>query len=170
MAISLALFLVAVGLAALATSLGSALERERDTHEDLRVATARFVTALLTYDYKDLEASKAAVLAMTSPSLRAKYDQQFPLLADTVTKNQARAAARVTRIYIGPNDEDAATVIAVADAAAETKRGSTATVESFFQLQLVRIEGRWLVDEVTNVKVGESPPSSLPPTTPTTRR
>jgi hypothetical protein len=156
MALSLALFLSTVGLAALATTLGSARNRDSGSEREVREMSTRFATALLSYDYRNLAPAKANILALSTPGLRARYEREFPQLAQALTQGQVRAAAKVRRVYLGPVTASTATSIVVADAASESTSGVKAAVSSYIQLDLSKVEGKWLVNEVIDVKKGEA--------------
>jgi hypothetical protein len=166
MALSLALFLSTVGLAGLATTLGSSRNRSSGSEREVREISSRFATALLSYDYRNLAPAKANILALSTPSLQARYEREFPQLAQQLTQGQIRAAAKVTRVYLGPMTANSATTIVVANAAQESKTGVRAAVASYIQLDLAKVSGKWFVNQVTPVKNGD--PANLEPVGATT--
>ncbi len=161
MALCLALFLSTVGLAAFATTLSSARDPDNGDIGQVRDVSARFATALLSYDYRNLPPAKADILALSTPRQRAQYEREFPQLAQALTQAQVRAAAKVKRVYVGPLTATTATSIVVADAASESTAGVKAALASYLQLDLAKVGGKWLVDHVANVKNGD--PANLQP-------
>lgn len=154
-AFSIALFLTSVGLAALAITLGSALERERDTHRSIEEVSARFTAALLTFDSANPDEGRQRVEALSTDRFRESYQRIYEGVRKVQEAIQGRAEGAVTRVYVGQIRKDRASAIAVADVTSEAKDAPRQTAAVYIQLDLLRVAGSWRVDSVTDLKTGE---------------
>ncbi|HUQ38641.1 MAG TPA: hypothetical protein VM030_00675 [Acidimicrobiales bacterium] len=160
------LFLAVVLLSVVAATLASSLNRERDARQGVERVAGEFAVALLSYDFEKLPEAKARVLALSTGKFRSEYDRAFASLQTLLTASQARSVGTVTDIFVGPVHDGTASAIAVADATSRTKTGTRRTLASYIQLDLVKVDGRWRVDGVTNLNFGQG--SGAPAAAPTT--
>jgi Mce-associated membrane protein len=163
-----ALFFVGtVAMAVLSASLSSELSDERaegDDRRDVQQVAARFAERLLTYDFRDLEKSKQAVLELATGKFRDEYEQAFKRgLQELFAATQARSTGTVVDVFAGPVEQGSATVIVVVDAVAQGTTGTRRTAASYIQLTLVNVAGTWRVDGVTNLNFGQPAPSGETP-------
>lgn len=162
------LAVLSVVLALVAAVLASRLDAERGTRRTVERVAGTFTTALLTYDYNDLDAAKHRVLSLSTGKFKKEYEQAFGGGLDELLKQtQSRSKGTVTDIYVGEVSDGTADVIVVANAQAEGTSGTRRTVASYIQLQLVQVGGRWRVDGVTNLNFGQQSGSPAPSTTTT---
>lgn len=163
--VAVALVVVSTALAVLAAVLAARVDADRQERDDVRRVAGRFAEALLTYDFEHLDEAKERVLALSTGNFRQEYEQAFEGGLDTLLREtQARSQATVTDIFVGEVEDGATSAIVVADARAEGSAGTRRTVSSYIRLELVKVEGRWRVDGVTNLNFGQEPA----PTTTTT--
>jgi Mce-associated membrane protein len=163
-ALAFVLLLAVLTLAVIATLQRQQLASERDDRKEIERVSGELATALLTYDFEHLDASRDRVLARATGKFRKEYETAFDGgLRTLITETKAKSRGTVTDIYVGDVDDGAASVIVVANAVADGTGGRRASLGSYIQLDLVEVAGRWRVDGVTNLTFG-----SGAPTTPTT--
>jgi Mce-associated membrane protein len=148
----LALFLLSVILAALAAVQSSRLHRERADRQDVTSVAGRFATALLTYDYRNLPAAKARVLALSVGKFRQEYEQAYSGGLDVlITQTKAISQVTVTHLYVGEIAGGHAEAVIVVNQTSTGTTGTHPAIDQYVQLDLVRVSGRWKVDNVTNL-------------------
>ena len=151
------LFVAVVALAVVAASQRATLAAERDDRKEIERVSGELATALLTYDYEDLDASRDRVLARATGKFRKEYESAFESgLKTLLTETKATSKGTVTDIYISDIDRATASTIVVANAVADGTAGRRASLASYIQLDLVEVEGRWRVDGVTNLTFGQT--------------
>jgi Mce-associated membrane protein len=154
-AIAFVLVLAVLSLAVLATVQRQQLASERDDREEIERVSGELATALLTYDFEHLDASRDRVLARATGKFRKEYETAFDGgLRTLITQTKAKSRGTVTDIYVGDVEDGAASVIVVANAVADGTGGRRASLGSYIQLDLVEVAGRWRVDGVTNLTFG----------------
>jgi hypothetical protein len=170
---------VAAGLLVVATFFGvmaarfnSQLHDERNERDDVQAVAARMATALLTYDYRDLDASKERVLADATGRFKKEYEQAFTTsLAVLIKETKAQSKATVTDLFVSDVAEGAAGALVVVSSERKGVGGSVPAATSYIQLDLVKVNGAWKVDNVTNLNFtaagGDAArsPSAAPSTT-----
>lgn len=162
-----ALFGLSVGLAVLAAVLSARLADERDRHQAIEEVAGRFAAALLTYDFEKLDASKQRVLELSTGNFRKEYERAFVGGLDKLyLETKARSVGTVKDVFVGTVEDDTANAIVVADAVAEGTSGTRRRLDSYIQLDLVRVGGRWRVDGVTSLNFGQEPGSATTTTAP----
>jgi Mce-associated membrane protein len=162
-----------VAMAVLAATLSAQLDDERgegDERREVQQIAGQFAARLLTYDFRNLEASKKAVLELSTGKFRREYEQAFKSgLQEAFAATQARSTATVSDVFAGPIDAGTATVIVVVEATAEGTAGTRRAAASYIQLTVVKVAGAWRIDDVVNLNFGQSTSSpQTPATTPTT--
>lgn len=156
----------AVGLAVVAAG-GS---EGKDRAEGVRVAAGQFGEALVTYDFRDPDAHRDAVLALSTGSFRQEYEDAFDQgLAQIITEVEATSAGFVKDIYVSEVGEDDAQAIVVADVEHTGTGGPRTLYDVYFRLTFIEVGGEWKVDQVTdlNFDTGAAAPQD-PATTSTT--
>lgn len=160
---------VAVALGLVAASLQGTLSAERDDRAEVSRVAGTMAAALLTYDYEDLDSARERVLSLSTGKFRTEYRTAFEGLRTLLSEAKASSRGTVTDVYIRLDEaEPTAGAIVVVNTVAEGTAGRRATVASYIQLDLVKVDGRWRVDGVTNLNFGGSPvdldPEPPPPT------
>jgi Mce-associated membrane protein len=162
--------LAALVLAALlAVAVVAAVQRqqlaaERDDRKEIERVSGELATALLTYDFEHLDATRQRVLARATGKFRKEYQAAFDGgLTTLLTETKATSRGTVTDIYVGDIEDKSASVIVVANAVADGTAGRRASLGSYIQLDLVEVGGRWRVDGVTNLTFNSG--ASTTPTT-----
>jgi Mce-associated membrane protein len=168
-------FVGAVVMAVVAANLSSQLDDERGDRRGVERTASQLAARLLTYDYRKLDAARAGVLELATGTFRREYDEAFAGLKELLNTTKAVSVGDVTDVFVGDLSDDGATAIVVVNTTAEGVSGRRRTFASYIQLDLVRTQGRWLVDGVTNLNFGQVAPDEQSPgtaptssTTPTT--
>jgi Mce-associated membrane protein len=155
----LLLFLAVLGVlatAVVATVQRQELAEERDDRKEIERVSGELATALLTYDFEDLDASRDRVLARSTGKFRKEYEDAFESgLRTLLTETKATSRGTVTDIYVSEISDSTASTIVVANAVADGTAGRRASLSSYIQLDLVEVGGRWRVDGVTNLTFGQ---------------
>lgn len=157
--------IVAAGLAVLAAGLQGRLHDERQERDDIARVAGSMAAALLTYDYEDLDTARDRVLSLSTGKFRSEYRNAFSGLQTLLREAKASSKGSVTDVYVSDADASAASAIVAVNTVAEGAAGRRATVASYIQLDLVRVDGRWLVDGVTNLNFGGAPVDLSPSST-----
>jgi hypothetical protein len=159
-AVSLA---VVFGLAAVVLSLLTVTDAFGDGDDRLdaaREAAGRFGEALVTYDYREPDAHREAVLALSTGSFRQEYEDAFEQgLAQIITEVEATSTGFVKEIYVSELGEDDAQAIVVVDIEHTGTGGPRTLFDVYFRLTFVEVDGVWKVDQVTdlNFDTGSAP-------------
>lgn len=155
-AVTMAVAAVALGL--LAASLWGQLADERDERAEVSRVAGTMAAALLTYDYEDLDAARERVLSLSTGKFRTEYRTAFEGLRTLLSEAKASSRGTVTDVYLSREEgEPTAAAIVVVNTVAEGTAGRRATVASYIQLDLVKVDGEWKVDGVTNLNFGSTP-------------
>ncbi len=173
-AVSLAVvFFIGTVVAALfAAQQHRQLQQSRDARAGVEQVSSRFASAVLTYDYRDLDKTKKAVLALSTGKFRTDYDQNFSGLSALFTTTKGQSTATVKDVFVSAIEHDTATSIVVLDERGQGISGQRLNVDWYLRLSLVKVKGQWRVDDLINLNfAGQGPqavPAPLAPTTPTT--
>lgn len=139
------------GIAALWTSRAD-LRREVDRRDEVAAVAGRFAEALLTYDHEDLVASRDAVTDLATDRFAAEYADAFDAgLGGQIESLEAVSSATVREVFVARSDGDTARAIVIADSEIVSSAGSRGAVGTYLDMTLVRLDGRWRVDDVTSV-------------------
>ena len=128
-------------------------------------------SALLSYDYRNLDKTKKEVLRLSTGTFRKQYQQAFSGGLDSIlTNTKAVSSVRDIEIFVSDATDRAATAIVVVDTSISGTAGKNRSLTSYIRLELVHAKAGWLVDGVTNLNLGlpESNGSAGGSTTPTT--
>lgn len=160
---------LAVVLAVATAVLAVLLVRSGDgSDDDLRATAGRFGEALVTYDFHDPEAHRDSILALSTGSFREQYERAFAEgLGQLITEVEATSVGYVKDVYLSSVDEDEVQAIVVADIEHDGAGGQNRLYDVYFRLTLVRVDGDWLIDDVTDLNFGAGG-GGAPTTTSTT--
>jgi Mce-associated membrane protein len=169
LAVVFALLSVVLGVVAIQAS--SSKQADEDRAAAVRRTAGAMGSALLTYNYKDLDKTKTQVLAVATGTFRKQYQQAFTGGLDTIlTNTKAVSSVRDIEIFLSDVTDETATAIVVVDTRVSGTAGEGRSLTSYLRLELVHAKSKWLVDGVTNLNLG-LPESNTPAggsTTPTT--
>lgn len=133
-----------------------AARAQLDRQRDAVLAATGFVEALMSYDHEDLDAQRAAVERFASDQFRADYTDAFTSeVRDQIIEERATSVVTVDDVWLtvgdGDGDDGDANAIVRALSTVSSDGGSTAELESYLRVRLVRLGGRWLVDDLTSL-------------------
>jgi hypothetical protein len=119
---------------------------------DLQRAAGQFTEALLTYDHRDPDAHRDAVLGLATGSFTEEYEDSFEHgLRQLMTQVQASSQGTVKDIFLSEVDEGRAELIVVADAVQDGAGGPRTVYDLYVKLTMVQVDGRWKVDDVVDL-------------------
>lgn len=152
-------FVVAASLAALFAVVAAVLavlvvqdDDGPDDLDDLRQAAGEFGEVLVTYDYHDPDAHKVAVLAMASGSFRQDYEDAFDQgLGQIITQVQAVSRGTVNDVFLTSVDGGQAQAVVSLDVEVSGTSGQRTLLDQYVLLTLIKLEGGWKVDQVTDL-------------------
>jgi Mce-associated membrane protein len=173
-----AALILAITLAVLfgiAAAVLGVLAADRDDgdprQEDVRRTAGEFAEALVTYDYRDPDVHRDAVLALSTGSFRDEYEDAFEQgLARVITEAEATSTGTVKDIYLSELDEERAQAIVVVDIEHTGTGGPRTLFDVYMKLTFVEVDGDWKVDQVEdlNFDAGSAPTSTTVPASSTT--
>lgn len=156
--------IVVLGVALLALAAGAVLwgvnqrsdadeaRAQLDRQRDAVLAATGFVEALMSYDHGDLDAQQAAVERFASDQFRADFTDAFTSeVRDQIVEERATSIVTVDHVWLTVDDGDEVNAIVRALSTVSSDGGATAELESYLRVQLVRLDGRWLVDDLTSL-------------------
>ena len=173
---------IALTTSILAASATAARERDRKDRQDVEEVAGRLATALSTYDYRDFEATKRRVLALSTGAFASEYERAVGALASLIDQTKATSEATAGDVFVGNLGDGKASAIVVIEIRASGVGGPRVSVDNYVDLSLVKVEGEWKVDGVRNLNLGvagggTSPgrgvpgaPAASAPATPTTAK
>lgn len=126
------------------------LESELDARSDVAAAAARFGEAYLSYDFDDPEGSGEQVVALATPDFGEEFSSdRVPGIAELFANLQTTTEAETQEVFVADVSGDTARAFVVTDIEAiSTASGSQKLTNLAFVLDLVRLDGEWLVDAV----------------------
>ncbi|WP_433509785.1 hypothetical protein ACQP2T_38370 [Nonomuraea sp. CA-143628] len=126
------------------------LESERALRLEVSGAASSFGKALLSYDYQDLQATRATLTAQATGDFLATYDEAFGgAMAQVIVKLKAVSQANVREVYLSDVDEATAHAIVVVDQQVNTSEAIRSVKDSHLKISLVKEKGVWKVQDVT---------------------
>jgi Mce-associated membrane protein len=145
----------AVLFAGVAAGLAIALLADDDGGsevEEVREAAGRFAEVFNSYDHQDLDAHRDGVLALATGSFRNEYAEGFDQgLREVIRLTEATQQAFVKDVYVSTIDEERAQAIVTVDITHSGTSGSRTVRDIYSRLTLVRVQGGWKVDQVTDL-------------------
>jgi hypothetical protein len=164
-ALAIVFFVGTVVAAIFAASQHRQLQQSKDARAGVEQVASRFASAVLTYDYRDLDKTKNTVLALSTGKFRTDYEQNFPGLSALFTTTKGQSTATVKDVFVSAIAHDTATAIVVLDERAQGTSGQRLNVDWYVRVSLVRVQGQWRVDDLTNINQTGAVPGQTPPTT-----
>ena len=145
---------LAVVFALAAAVLGVLVARGGDDSEleSVRETAGRFGAALVTYDYHHPKTHRDTVIGMATGSFRDEYEDAFDQgLSQVITEVKATSKGYVKDVYVSAVDEDRAQAIVTVDIEHEGTSGRNTLYDVYFRLTMVKVDGAWKVDQVTDL-------------------
>ena len=155
-------FLGTVAAAIFAAQQHRQLQQSKDARAGVEQVASRFASAVLTYDYRDLDKTKNAVLALSTGKFRTDYEQNFPGLSALFTTTKGQSTATVKDVFVSAIEHDTATAIVVLDERGQGTAGQRLNVDWYLRLSLVKVKGDWRVDDLINLNFAGQGPTAVP--------
>ncbi len=167
---------VAVVAALFGLQQRNSLRSDRALNKDLRDISGQTVAALTNYDYQHLDQWRAGVLRNLTGSFQNTFKSSLQGFEQVYVAEHNRGTSTVEGVWVGqPNGGQATTTVLVRITV--TSLTGTHTIEPYVQLTLLKVGGRWRVDDVQyTIESGSGTTSSgsgaapASPTTPTTAK
>lgn len=149
-----ALLLVA-GAAALVWSVSDLREsqEELEARADVARVAEQFTAQVNAYDAASVDDYKASVSRLLSTKFRAEFDKAMEDIVASVRQAQMKSRGEVLVSGVSSVDPDSARALVVADAEVRTVF-DTRQRHFRWEVSLVKVDGRWLVDDFTPVTDG----------------
>jgi Mce-associated membrane protein len=147
--VAAALVVLALELAVLRPRVDDA-QAEQQARADVIRTAERFTAQVNNYDASAADRFAQQVRPLLSPKFRADYEQVLQQISTEITKSRMTSKGEVLASGVASVDEDSAQVLVVADASATTVYGPRDR-HFRWEIDLVKLGGRWLVDNFTPV-------------------
>jgi hypothetical protein len=123
---------------------------EQGRYAEVLDAATKMANAFLNVDYRDLEASEAAVMSMATGAFRTQYQQSAEGLAKVATRAKSVQKGEVLWAGVVASDDDSATVIVASSGSVANKTTNFKAVPRPYRLQLdlSHEDGKWLTRDL----------------------
>ncbi len=147
----------AVGLAAYFVTQAERAEAYQDAVDRAPAAAESAATAVLSYDYKSLEADRDAAAKYLADGYRSKYVDTFDkLVSENATKTKATVEAQVlasSAMVVGEDRDPHRVPVLLFVNQATTNSATTgqpSVALNRVRFDMVEVDGTWLVDDITS--------------------
>lgn len=129
----------------------------QDRDERITTAARKVTLAFLDVDYRDMDPRVKKVLALATGNFKKQYQQTSVNLTAAAREGQAVSSGSIRNVGISTVKENSAKVYVAADSTVSNlameearKKGETVDDKRYyrFQLTLVRVGDRWLLDDL----------------------
>jgi hypothetical protein len=168
MVVCVLLALAALALALVALQQRRARQGDQAQTNELRDVSGRTIAALTSYDYQHLDQWKSSVLADATGSFQDQFTSGFSGFEQTYVAEHNRGTGTVEGVWVGPVASGKATAVVLVQVAVTSLTG-THSLEPYVQVTLLKVAGRWRVDDVQatfDTSGGATAPSGTPPVSP----
>ena len=115
----------------------------------VRVAE-RFAVQVNNYDVSSIDEYRSSITPMLSPKFTGEFDKAMADIVASVKQAKMTSKGQVLTSAVASLDPDSAQVLVVSDANVKTVFDTRAR-HFRWEVSLVKIDGRWLVDNFTPV-------------------
>jgi hypothetical protein len=161
----------AIAMTWVAASLDRDLDEARGGETDVSRVAGQFAEAFLTLDYREMDQYDDSVTPLLTRGFRKEWDGSLPALEEVVKKVKRVSNATVDEVLVSETVNDEASAIVIVDVDQEGVGGPARLSDQDLHLSLVRVDGKWLIDDVTSGPGGGEAPLQPSPgsgSTPTT--
>lgn len=149
---------LAAVLAVVAIVLVLLLARSDEGDDELRSAAGSFAEVLVTYDHRDPQQHREAVLAQATGSFAGEYEEAFDQgLGQLIEQLEASSRGFVKDIFTTEVERGQALAIVVLDVETTGTSGPRRLFDVYVRLTMIEVDGDWLVDDVTDLTFGSGP-------------
>lgn len=125
------------------------LTAARDERQDAARVAGDFATAVLSYDFRDLQGSVDDVLALSTPDWGRQYeDAWFQDQQPVVEELRARAEVDVREVMLGEESDGVLPAVVVFNARINSQIGVRRLGGSYLRVDLTKVDGEWRVDDM----------------------
>lgn len=115
-----------------------------------RLAAGRFGERFLTFDHEDLDRWKTDVLELSTGGFAGEVEEVESGLRRLIGESELDASTQVTDIFLGEVDRGSVSAVLIYDRSITGARNRTES-DRYMQLELIQVDGVWLVDEVIDI-------------------
>ena len=141
-------FVIVVAAAVLALSYprARAYHSEVANRADAVRVAERFTTEANNYDVSSIGGYQKRIAPLLSTKFRGEFKQAMSDIVASVKKSKMTSTGQVLASAVSGIDQDSATVLVVADATVKSVFDTRAR-HFRWKVSLVKVQGRWLVDD-----------------------
>jgi hypothetical protein len=161
MAAVAALCVLALVLALVALQQRSQLQRDHKQTTELKQVSGQLVGALTTYDCQHLPDWQKAVLTHATGSFRNGFNDRFSSVEKLLTATHNRATSTVQGIYVGDVPGGRASTVVIVNVTV-TGLSGTRQFGSYDKLSVLKVNGRWQVDDIETLNFDSTAGSATP--------
>lgn len=152
LAIVIGVLLVAGAIAVALLQVGRVrdLEDELDARDGVSAAAATFGEVYLSYDFDDPDRSGERVLDLITPAFAEDFEStRAPAIEELFSNLGTATVAETQEVFVAAVRDEAARALVVVDVVATSAASGTQQLSNLtFLLELVHVDGRWLIDDV----------------------
>lgn len=123
---------------------------DQQARSDVVRAAERFTVQVNNYDVASVDDYQASVTSLLSPKFKDEFEKAMTDIVTSVKQAKMTSKGEVLNSAVASLDPDSAQVLVVSDASVKTVFDSRAR-HFRWEVSLVKIDGRWLVDNFTPV-------------------
>jgi Mce-associated membrane protein len=127
-----------------------AADAELDARADVIRVAERFTVAVNNYDAASADDYKSSVSDLLSTNFRTEFEKAMDDIVAQVQQAKMQSEGEVLATGVASIDADSARVLVVSDATVKTVYDQRQR-HFRWQVSLVKVDGRWLVDDFTPV-------------------
>ncbi len=127
-----------------------AADAELDARADVIRVAERFTVAVNNYDADSADEYKSSVSDLLSTNFRTEFEKAMDDIVAQVQQAEMQSDGEVLATGVASIDADSARVLVVSDATVKTVYDQRQR-HFRWQVSLVKVDGRWLVDDFTPV-------------------
>jgi Mce-associated membrane protein len=139
--------LAALVFAVLGLQQRSKLQADQDQTSQIRDVSGRTIAALSSYDYQHLDQWKKSVLADATGSFQNQFQAGFSGFEQTYVAEHNRGTGSIQGVWVGTADAGKASAVVLVQITVTSLTG-THSLEPYVQVTLLKVAGRWRVDDV----------------------
>jgi hypothetical protein len=156
------LLVVALLLALFGLQQRSKRQSSQRESQQLRQVSGALVAALTTYDYQNMADWKSRFLVHAVGSLRNSFNQLAPGTEQLVIGTHQRSTGTIQDVFVGPVQGGRAATMVVANVTV-TGLSGTRQFATHDRLSLLKVGGRWQVDDLESVNYDPATGSGVTP-------
>jgi Na+-transporting NADH:ubiquinone oxidoreductase subunit NqrC len=126
------------------------VDAQRQARSDVTRVAERFAVQVNNYDVASIDRYQSTITPMLSPKFKGEFAKAMTDIVASVKQAKMSSKGQVLTSAVASLDPDSAQVLVVSDASVKTVFDTRAR-HFRWEVSLVRIGGRWLVDNFTPV-------------------